>query len=275
MVIVCLRICGVARKNGKDVANGFYACYCKGNFGMQYVPNKLLLSSVSTLVVTGLISMLLLLITFAGKRQANGLITFDYAITEEADSLYLSASIQTVNAKALATSAMIEILVPNGTGIKVANAASVTINPNDATSGKLVWHGKLPKNTKIPANSSVKITTNVATVATTPLKYQAACRWSEMEAGWKGDWRRRFQDANTFDAIWTTAGQKPITAELTITRNGNQISISKKGASDGSNCEYSGVISNDGRTVKGTLTCKQGNGGREIEWTATIGANCQ
>jgi hypothetical protein len=203
------------------------------------------------------------------------LITFDYAITEEADSLYLSVSIQAVNAKPLATSAMIEILVPNGTRIKVANAAPIIINPNDATNGKLVWHGKLPRNTKIPANSSVKITTNGATVATTALKYQVACRWSEMEAGWKGEWRRRFEAPNTFDAIWTTAGHKPITAELTITRNGDQISISKKGASDGANCEYSGVIYNDGRTVKGTVTCKQGNGVREAEWTATIGASCQ
>lgn len=275
MVIVCLSLCSLAPNNFKGTDNGVYARYYKGNFGMQRVPNKLFLHSVWPLVVTGLIGMLLLLITFVGNRQANGWITFDYAITEEADSLYLSASIQAANAKAPATSAMIEILVPNGTDIKVANAASVTINPNDATSGKLIWHGKLPKNTKIPANSSVKITTNVATVATTPLKYQAACRWSEIEEGWKGEWRRRFQDPNIFDAIWTTAGQKPITAELTITRNGDHISISKKGASDGANCEYSGVIGNDGRTVKGTLTCKQGNGVREMEWTATIGANCQ
>ncbi len=242
---------------------------------MQFVPNKLIVGQTWTLVISGLISLFFIPVTQAGNKQSNGLIKFDYAITEDADSLYLSATIHSANAKAFATSAMIEILVPNGTGIKVADAAPININPNDATSSKLVWSSKLPKDTKIPANSLVKITTNVATVATIALKYQAACRWSEMEAGWKGEWRRRFQDPDTFDAIWTTAGQKPITAELIITRNGNQISVSKKEASDGSNCEYSGVIRNGGRTVKGTYTCKQGNLGRETEWTATIGVHCQ
>jgi hypothetical protein len=212
---------------------------------MQFVPNKLVLGYAWALILTGLVGLFFIPVAQAGNRQTN------------------------------ATSAMIEILVPNGTGIKVADAAPININPNDTTNSKLVWNGKLPKDTKIPANSLVKITTNVATAATTALKYQAACRWIEMEAGWKGEWRRRFQDPNTFDAIWTTAGQKPITAELTITRNGNQVSIRKKDASNGSNCEYSGVIRNGGRTVKGTYTCKQGNVGREMEWTAMIGANCQ
>jgi hypothetical protein len=238
---------------------------------MQLVPKYLVTRCLGLLMLIGLFSATFITTIKAGLGQDNLQITFNHALAEDGDVLYLSALIKSPNVKTLVTAVTIEIIVPNGTSIKVAEAVPVSAYPNDATSKRLVWSGKMPKDTKIPANSLVKVTTNLANVATKALQYQTACRWNETESIWKGEWRRRFNDLATFDAIWTTVGQKPVTAELTITRNGNQFSISKKAASDGTTCEYSGVLRGDGKTVEGTYSCKSGV---VSPWTAIIGSDC-
>jgi len=92
-------------------------------------------------------------------------------------------------------------------------------------------------------------------------------RWDESEAGWKGSWARR-GDTNTFDATWTKGGEK-VTATLTITINGNAVTVERPNASDSNDCTYTGTIGPDGKTIKdGTYTsCTQGG---QKAWSATI-----
>ncbi len=100
----------------------------------------------------------------------------------------------------------------------------------------------------------------------------SSCRWDEAEYNWKGTWIRR-GNTNTYDATWTLAGQNNVTAVLTITRNGNAISINRTGSSDGTNCQYTGTVAADGKTITGTFTCTN-NSGYVANWMATINAGC-
>ena len=90
-------------------------------------------------------------------------------------------------------------------------------------------------------------------------------RWEEQEGQWRGVWTRR-GNSNTFDARWTMAGEEDVTAVLTIDIQGNFVNIRRRNSSDGNNCNYTGTISRDGRTVSGNYTCNQGGG----TWDAVI-----
>lgn len=89
--------------------------------------------------------------------------------------------------------------------------------------------------------------------------------WYEQEGGWSGVWRRR-GNSNVFDARWTMPGAQDVTAVLTINLFGNNVQVLRRNSSDGNNCEYTGTIAGDRRTVTGTYTCTQGGG----SWRATI-----
>lgn len=89
--------------------------------------------------------------------------------------------------------------------------------------------------------------------------------WHEQEGSWTGVWRRR-GNSNIFDARWTMPGAQPITAVLTINRSGNFVTVQRRNSSDGNECDYTGNIGPDGRTVTGTYRCTQGGG----SWRATI-----
>lgn len=85
-------------------------------------------------------------------------------------------------------------------------------------------------------------------------------RWSESENGWSGDWVRRGK-SNVFDASW---GGGSVRAVLTMSISGNQVSVSRQGATDGNNCQYQGTL--DGYQASGTYRCTSGGG----NWRATI-----
>lgn len=89
--------------------------------------------------------------------------------------------------------------------------------------------------------------------------------WHEQGGGWSGLWRRR-GNSNIFDARWTMPGAQDITAVLTINITGNQVRVLRRNSSDGNNCDYTGTLSSDRRTVTGTFRCTQGGG----SWSATI-----
>ncbi|WP_334077587.1 hypothetical protein [Paenibacillus sanfengchensis] len=89
--------------------------------------------------------------------------------------------------------------------------------------------------------------------------------WYEQEGGWSGVWRRR-GNSNIFDARWTMPGAQDVTAVLTINIYGNNVQVLRRNSSDGNNCDYTGTLAADRRTVTGTYTCTQGGG----SWRATI-----
>ncbi len=87
--------------------------------------------------------------------------------------------------------------------------------------------------------------------------------WQESEGGgsWNAVWTRR-GSTNTFDASWN-GGR--ITAVLSISRVGDQVTVVRRQSSDGNDCDYKGTVS--GASVSGTYSCK--NGG-PYKWSATI-----
>ncbi len=89
-------------------------------------------------------------------------------------------------------------------------------------------------------------------------------QWQVYESGWYGIWTRR-GDSNVFDAQW---GDGQITAELTISSQGNQVSIARRNSSDGNDCDYTGTLAEDGVSVTGTYTCNQYPG--PFPWSASI-----
>lgn len=89
--------------------------------------------------------------------------------------------------------------------------------------------------------------------------------WLEQEGDWRGRWTRR-ENSDLFDAIWSHPTENNVTAELKITRNGNNIVVIRTNSSDDNNCAYTGTVSDDGRSVTGTYTCDRGGG----NWNATI-----
>ncbi len=80
-----------------------------------------------------------------------------------------------------------------------------------------------------------------------PLGWQ----WQVYESGWYGTWTRR-GNTNIFDAQW---GDGQITAELTISSQGNQVSIARRNSSDGNDCDYTGTLAQDGVIVTGSYRC--------------------
>jgi hypothetical protein len=83
--------------------------------------------------------------------------------------------------------------------------------------------------------------------------------WEEMEEGWSGVWTPRAGATNTFDAVWTN-GKLRITAELSVKRSANVITITRSRSGDNNNMTYVGVII--GRKILGRYP-----GGR---WSAHI-----
>lgn len=199
-------------------------------------------------------------------------IIFKHAMTEDGDTLYLSASIKTSGPQELVTSVNIEVIPPNGSVIRIAEAFPVEVDPNDVTATKVIWNGKIPKDIKIPANALVRVTTNLSNVATIPLTYQASCHWVETEEGWKGNWRRRFNDPSIFDATWTSTGQKPVTATLFVSIEGKRVTIKRESGSDKKACTYTGAI--EGKTISGSFTCA-GRDGKTSPWSVIISDTCK
>ena len=90
--------------------------------------------------------------------------------------------------------------------------------------------------------------------------------WTEEEMGWTGTWELSGHNRNTFNARWTALGLPDVTAVLYIYRYDNNITIHRRDSSDGNNCEYTGILGEDGKTVTGTYNCVRGGG----TWSATI-----
>jgi hypothetical protein len=88
-------------------------------------------------------------------------------------------------------------------------------------------------------------------------------RWEVEEGGWRGVWTRR-GNSNVFDARWTRAGERPITAVLRMRLQDNFVCISRRNSSDGNDCQYVGRI--EGRRVTGFNICNRGGG----PWSGTI-----
>lgn len=94
---------------------------------------------------------------------------------------------------------------------------------------------------------------------------QLGVEWREQEDGWTGVWRR-LGNSNIFDARWTMPGAQDITAVLTINIFDSNVQVLRRNSSDGNDCNYTGTIAADGRTVTGTYLCTRGGG----SWRATI-----
>jgi len=88
--------------------------------------------------------------------------------------------------------------------------------------------------------------------------------WNAQENGYAGTWTRR-GNSNVFDAVWVN-GSSRVTAVMTMTIQGSDVHIARRQDSYGSNCDYTGRISADGRSVSGTHVC----GTAKYQWSATI-----
>lgn len=91
-------------------------------------------------------------------------------------------------------------------------------------------------------------------------------KWIEQEKLWKGVWVRR-GTSNAFDATYTHPHDNPIYATVYITITGNHVTVQRRNASEGGDCDYVGVLSPDGKTVTGSYKCDSGGGST---WSATI-----
>ncbi|MDA2302631.1 hypothetical protein PDN43_25860 [Bacillus cereus] len=89
--------------------------------------------------------------------------------------------------------------------------------------------------------------------------------WYDEGAGWTGTWKRRGW-SNIFDATWVKLGEPNVTAVLTIKRIDNKFVIHRRNSSDGNDCDLTGTLASDGRTVTGEYQCIRGRG----TWNATI-----
>ncbi len=94
--------------------------------------------------------------------------------------------------------------------------------------------------------------------------------WDEQETGWAGIWTRR-PGGNTFDAVWTAAGQAPVRAVLDMTLVGNRVTIVRTMGPGqpmaGQRCDYVGFIDASGG-VTGTFSCAWATG--LMPWTARL-----
>ncbi|MFK4705891.1 hypothetical protein ABIC83_002730 [Roseateles asaccharophilus] len=90
----------------------------------------------------------------------------------------------------------------------------------------------------------------------------AQCTGSEgLNGEWSVEWTKRGASKKGEKENWTVmqrhATQRPVTANLAVTRTDKTLSARKSETSDGNNCEYS-MLSVDGPTVDGTYTCPSG-----------------
>lgn len=90
-------------------------------------------------------------------------------------------------------------------------------------------------------------------------------RWIVQEGAWRGVWTRR-GGSNIFDGRWSLAGQPDVTAVLAIYALGPFLFIQRRNSSDGNDCTYTGMFSEDGRTASGQTICNRGGGA----WSAVI-----
>jgi hypothetical protein len=88
--------------------------------------------------------------------------------------------------------------------------------------------------------------------------------WNVNESGYRGEWTRQ-GTSSSFKAVWGTT-----TADLTITRSGNSVTVSRTNSSDGNDCTYTGTIQADCKTVSGTYHCKRHTPKEGATWSATI-----
>lgn len=94
--------------------------------------------------------------------------------------------------------------------------------------------------------------------------------WNESESGWTGTWTRR-GNSSVFDAVWRKGGGT-VRALLSIRITGNRVFVSRTRSTDGYNCNYSGTLSANRRTVSGRMSCLKGGRvtPRNAQWRATI-----
>jgi hypothetical protein len=103
-------------------------------------------------------------------------------------------------------------------------------------------------------------------------KVQRGCglgsKWTILtDGGWTGSWSRRGQ-SDVFDGVWRK-GSDQFTAVLTITLMGNAVRVQRRNATLGGDCEFNGMVGDDGLTVSGTNVCTHGQG------PATLKIECQ
>lgn len=71
------------------------------------------------------------------------------------------------------------------------------------------------------------------------------------DGGWSGTWTQR-GDSGVFDAVWHKGGQR-VTGLLTVEIQGRRVRVQSRKQSNGSDVDYQGTLSADGRAVAGTL----------------------
>jgi hypothetical protein len=91
--------------------------------------------------------------------------------------------------------------------------------------------------------------------------------WHETEQEWTGVWTRR-PGTSSFEANWTDAHGNEASAVLTISIQGNNVSVQRREDSHGNECDYQGVLSADKTTASGTYGCTVGTG--PFAWRAEI-----
>lgn len=101
-----------------------------------------------------------------------------------------------------------------------------------------------------------------------PFACAMPARFTETEGDYTATWTRR-GNTNEYDAVWSRNGRRQVTAVVTITTQGNRISVLRGQGSDGVSCQYDGTVSADGATITGTATC----GGTRFNFQARAECN--
>jgi hypothetical protein len=105
-------------------------------------------------------------------------------------------------------------------------------------------------------------------VVSSPFACALPARFTETEGDYTAIWTRR-GNTNEYDAVWSRNGRRQVTAVVTITTQGNRISILRGQGSDGVSCQYDGTVGTDGTTITGTASC----GGTRFNFQARAECN--
>jgi hypothetical protein len=91
--------------------------------------------------------------------------------------------------------------------------------------------------------------------------------WYVTEDGnWTGTWSRR-GDSTLFDAVWYR-GNERVTGVLTMSVQGAAVRIQSRQQTNGSDVDYEGTLSADGKSIRGTLRVLGRSG--DSGWKAAI-----
>ena len=107
---------------------------------------------------------------------------------------------------------------------------------------------------RVQAERATGTTTTRPPVVTTPFACGMPARFTEAEGEYTAVWTRR-GTTNEYDAVWSRNGRQQVTAVVSITTQGNRISIRRIQSSDGYLCEYEGTVGTDGTSITGTASC--------------------